>query len=245
MHLALDIGNTRTKTGLFRGEKLVEKQVWAHDSLAELTTYLEQAKAKRAIFCSVAEPNEALENVLRARFDASELTHETPLPFRNAYRTPHTLGKDRLAASAGAQALFPGTNCLVVDCGTCIKYELLRADSTYLGGNIAPGAAMRLRAMQHFTARLPQAPMQMPDQPLGDSTESALQNGALRGAALEIQGFVQLFGQQFDTLQVILTGGDAAFFEPFLSIENLTVEPDLTLFGLQHILTFNLKKAAS
>jgi type III pantothenate kinase len=245
MLLALDIGNTRTKIGLFQGEKLVEKRVWAHDSPAEWATFLEQTKAEKAIFCSVAEPNEALENALRTRFDTWELTHETPLPFRNAYRTPHTLGKDRLAASAGAQALFPGKNCLVVDCGTCIKYELLSADGTYLGGNIAPGAAMRLRAMHHFTARLPEAPMQMPDQPLGDSTESALQNGALRGAALEIQGFVQLFSQQLAPLQVVLTGGDAAFFAPFLNIKNLKTEPDLTLFGLRHILNFNLKKAAA
>ena len=95
---------------------------------------------------------------------------------------------------------------------------------------------MRIRAMHHFTARLPEVPMDMPADFTGHSTETALQNGALRGAVLEIEGFVQLFSARYGDLQVILTGGDAAFFQPLLSVGRLTVEPDLTLFGLNHIL---------
>jgi type III pantothenate kinase len=190
----------------------------------------------------VAEPDEALREGLAGHFHMLELTHLTPLPFENQYETPETLGKDRLAAVAGAHFLFPQKNCLVVDCGTCIKYDMLTAEGAYRGGNIAPGAQMRIAAMHHFTARLPEVEMKMPADFTGRSTKTALQNGALRGAALEIEGFVNLFEKKYDSLNVILTGGDAAFFQAYLDIKNLIPEPELTLFGLNHILNFNTKK---
>jgi type III pantothenate kinase len=93
--------------------------------------------------------------------------------------------------------------------------------------------------MEHFTARLPEAPMELPADFIGNSTQTALQNGGLRGAGLEMQGFVGLFEQQFAPLFTVLSGGDAAFFEPFIQSSNYTTEPDLTLYGLNYILNFN------
>jgi type III pantothenate kinase len=239
LNLTLDIGNTRTKSGLFEGNELVEQAIWADRTLAELLAFGNRTGVDRIIVASVAEPDEVLTGMLAKHFKVLELTHRTPLPFKNQYKTPETLGKDRLAGVAGAHFLFPQKNCLVVDCGTCIKYDMLTGDGVYHGGNIAPGARMRIQAMHHFTARLPEVEMRIPDVFTGFSTETALQNGALRGAVLEIQGFVQLFERQHGRLQVILTGGDAAFFQPQLGIENVIVEPDLTLFGLNHILQYN------
>lgn len=239
LNLALDIGNTRTKSGLFEGNELVEQAIWAHWTLADLYMSGNRAKVERIIVSSVAEPDGAMLEMLSKHFKVLELTHRTSLPFENRYKTPETLGKDRLAGVAGAHFLFPGKNCLVVDCGTCIKYDMLTGDGVYHGGNIAPGARMRIQAMHHFTARLPEVEMEMPNDFTGYSTETALQNGALRGAVLEIQGFARLFEQRHGTLQIILTGGDAAFFQAQLDIDNLIVEPDLTLFGLNHILLHN------
>lgn len=239
MNLALDIGNTRTKIGLFQGNELAEQAIWTDWTLGDLPAFGNRAGVDRVIVSSVAEPGEELRELLSDHFHVIELTHETPLPFENRYRTPKTLGKDRLASAAGAHALFPGKNCLAVDCGTCIKYDVLTADAVYHGGNIAPGALMRIKAMHHFTARLPEVSMTMPDDFTGVSTETALQNGALRGALLEIEGFVRLFENKYGPLQVILTGGDAVFFEPHLTIGALTIEPDLTLYGLNHILKHN------
>ncbi len=236
MNLALDIGNTRTKIGLFRGSDLVEQLVWADWTAAELEAYCDQAGVERVIFSSVADKEEVLFDLLADRFELRELNHETPLPFQNHYQTPKTLGKDRLAAVAGAQALYPATDCLVIDCGTCIKYDWLTMDGIYHGGNIAPGAHMRIQAMHHFTARLPEVPLEMPEDPVGKSTQTALQNGALRGALLEIQGFVQLFQAKSTRLQTLLTGGDAAFFARHLHLADWKVEPHLTLIGLNHIL---------
>lgn len=240
MNLVLDIGNTRTKTGLFEGNRLVEQAVWADCTLEELIAYGNQAGVDGVITASVALPDPATQQRLAEVFPiALELTYQTPLPFQNNYQTPETLGRDRLAAVAGAQALFPATNCLVIDCGTCIKYDFLDAQGVYAGGNIAPGAAMRIKAMHAFTARLPEVPMKMPDQSIGYSTETALQNGALLGAVMEIMGFVALFGKGARPLQVLLCGGDAEFFAPHLPVEGLNVEPYLTLHGLNHILQYN------
>ncbi|MEO6757812.1 MAG: type III pantothenate kinase [Saprospiraceae bacterium] len=241
MNLALDIGNTRTKLGLFRGSELVEQTVWTDWTGADLQAYCEQAGVERIAFASVAGSEEILFDLLADRFELRELTTETPLPFRNRYATPQTLGKDRLAAVAGAQALYPATDCLVIDCGTCIKYEWLTATGVYEGGNIAPGAKMRIQAMHHFTARLPEVPLELPVEEIGRSTQTALQNGALLGAILEIRGFVQLFRAKSPQLQVIITGGDAAFFAPHLEIDHLKVEPNLTLIGLNHLFTPRLQ----
>lgn len=240
MNLVLDIGNTRTKLGLFDGSRLVEQAIWEAWTLEELLSYGNQAGVDRVITASVALPDKAtVQNLTQAFPVVLELTYETPLPFQNNYRTPETLGRDRMAAIGGAQALFPGRNCLVVDCGTCIKYDLLTGGNTYAGGNIAPGAAMRIRAMHAFTARLPEVAFEMPEDVVGFSTETALQNGALRGAALEIMGFVGAFGERAKPLQVILTGGDAVFFQQYLRIPDLRVEPYLVLHGLNHILLYN------
>ncbi|MFN0034850.1 MAG: type III pantothenate kinase [Saprospiraceae bacterium] len=239
MNLVFDIGNTRRKTGLFNENRLVETKVVTNWPTADVLEYCNQAGVRRVILSSVAAPDESLNETLAQYFDFLEFTHQTTLPFKNRYATPQTLGRDRLAAVAGAQALMPRQNCLVVDCGTCIKYDMLTNAGEYLGGNISPGAQMRARAMREFTARLPEVEMQMPPNFIGHSTETALQNGAFRGAALEIDGFVELFHKRFTPLKLLLTGGDAAFFQPFLNVANLKIEPHLTLYGLNNILIFN------
>lgn len=239
MNLVLDIGNTRSKLGLFQGKNLLKKTVWTDWTNDELIAFGNLNGVQRIMLSSVAKPAGELLNTLQQHFAVVELTHDTPLPFVNAYTTPKTLGKDRLAAVAGAHALYGGENCLVVDCGTCIKYDLMRATGEYIGGNIAPGAQMRIQAMHHFTARLPEVEQHMPPNFWGHNTETALQNGALRGAALEVEGFYHLFSTHFAPLQLILTGGDAGFFQAYLTIHPIILEPDLTLIGLNHILEYH------
>lgn len=240
MNLVVDIGNTRLKMALFQYNILRDEETWTHWTPEDVVAYGWHNDVQRVILSSVAEADERLQEMLSDAFDFMELTHETPLPFQNLYRTPQTLGKDRLAAVAGAHTLYPGQSCMVVDCGTCIKYDVLTSDGRYLGGNIAPGLSMRIKAMHHFTARLPEVPMTMPPSDIGDSTETALQNGALMGAILEIKGFVERFEQQLgEPLTLLLAGGDADFVAIHLKQykPHLKSEPKLTLYGLHHILT--------
>ncbi|MEK7253655.1 MAG: type III pantothenate kinase, partial [Bacteroidota bacterium] len=155
MNLVLDIGNTRTKLGIFQGDKLTHREVWSELSIEALEGLAYNQKIENAIYSSTANVPPDAAAFLKKNFACLELTHETPLPIRLAYRSPQTLGKDRIAGAVGAFHHFPGKNCLIIDAGTCITFDVLDAQGTFLGGNIAPGVDMRLRAMHEFTARLP------------------------------------------------------------------------------------------
>lgn len=241
--LAIDIGNTRTKIGAFDGETLREQ--WAKDD-CPASTIAELARAFGAthfIVSSVVPVADDFWATLRETGAVLELHTDTPLPFRNAYATPQTLGKDRLAAVAGADALFRGKDCMIIDAGTCIKYELY-TEGTFRGGNIAPGLRMRTEAMAHYTARLPEVDTDIPSHYVGDSTVTALQNGAFLGAILEVMGFYRMFNLErtrTEPMQVILTGGDADFLLRYLSFEQQIKEPNLTLIGLNYILDWNIR----
>lgn len=242
MNLTIDIGNTRSKLGLFDDHQLVEKTIWSDYNLEEIISYATNHKVKNVILSTVGIPIEpSWKAKLENQFFYLQLDHQTPLPIKNAYGTPETLGKDRLAAVVGAQQLYPQENCLVIDAGTCITYDVLSAEGIYLGGNISPGLAMRFKAMHVFTARLPLVGTGEIKDPIGQSTETAMRNGGQLGTVLEVEGFIRLFSDQMGKLHVIFTGGDADFFAKVLKSE-IFVNPDLVLRGLNKILTYNAEQ---
>ena len=236
----IDIGNTRVKIGLFVKEQLIESVQFENSEQEKILAYLTNQKMKNIIFSTVIDPLPmAIGGFLKHHKSVLQLTHETPLPIRNSYNTPNTLGKDRLAAVLGAYALFPGANCLIIDSGTCITYDFLSADATYLGGNISPGWQMRLDAMAHFTNKLPRPEPQIPDLQIGNSTKSALQNGAYFGLLFEIEGYIQKVKEKYEPVNVLLTGGDADFFAKNVKSQ-IFVNQNLVLQGLNKILTYNV-----
>jgi type III pantothenate kinase len=236
MNLVIDIGNTRSKMAVFEGTTLLERWTWEKWSVEDLLGVLTNHRIQNLLLCSVGSDRATeLRPHLPVDLNFWELNAQTPLPFVNAYETPETLGKDRLAAVAGAWALSPGQNCLVVDAGTCVTYEVVRADGTYLGGNIAPGLKMRLRAMHEFTARLPLVEAEPLGNWIGASTRTAMLNGATLGLVHEVKGHWEAMQNNFGPTKVFLSGGDASAIARE-SVENWTVEPNLVLIGLNHIL---------
>jgi type III pantothenate kinase len=168
----------------------------------------------------------------------------TPVPLRNAYATPHTLGADRLAAAVGAAALRPGQNTLILDAGTALKVDLVTADGTYHGGSIGPGLHMRLRALHAFTGRLPLLDLPGPDATIplvGDSTTGSLLSGVVNGAVAEVTGLLGQYQAQHPGLGVLLTGGDAAFLAARLPAR-IFVVPELVLLGLNRILAYHVEE---
>jgi type III pantothenate kinase len=235
LNLAIDIGNTRTKWGLFENKELLRKGVAESGDTGAIEELLYNHPVKNSILSSVSEAAAALTAMLRDRTVFMELDSDTPLPIANRYATPKTLGKDRLAAAAGAWALFPGERCLVIDAGTCITCDILSEEGAFLGGNISPGIDMRLKAMHAFTARLPLAERATLGHWIGNSTETALQNGAQWGALWEISALTDHCAAEFGKIKVVLTGGDANFFVKNLKRE-IFAHPDLVLIGLNAIL---------
>ena len=136
-----------------------------------------------------------------------ELTSSTPMPLTIAYRTPGTLGADRVAAALGAHHLTGGSRPLLVsDIGTAVTYDYVDG-LCYVGGNIAPGIDLRLRALAAFTDALPAVSVQGGDLPLwGGTTAEAMRSGAVRGIAAELAYYHAAAGEG---ALAVLTGGSA------------------------------------
>lgn len=242
-NLVIDIGNNRTKLGLFENANLVAKEVLSADQQTKILEWLTNHQPKNTILSTVGQPLPVeLEQQIRTlSLYFIKLSQDTPLPIQSQYQTPETLGKDRIAAVIGASVHFPNEHCVIIDAGTCITYEVLHARKGYLGGNIAPGLYMRYKAMHEFTANLPLVENEEVLQTIGYSTKSALQNGGQLGCLYEIEGFVADMELKIGQLNVILTGGDADFFAKKMK-RKIFVHHNLVLEGLNKILSYNVEK---
>lgn len=234
LQYVLDAGNTRLKIGRFEGGNLVQVEALA---LADWQQYRLPFPANAAALASVSVPEAELEVWLREqgvervlRFDPS-----VPMPFASAYTSPETLGSDRKMLILGALSRFPACNRLLIGMGSCLTYDLLTAQDLHLGGDISPGMHMRWRAMHEFTARLPLVTEPEPLQAYGTNTLSALRSGVVQGMVAEIQGRIRQLEQEIPNLTIILTGGDAHFFEKQIN-SPIFAEPNLALYGLHALL---------
>jgi type III pantothenate kinase len=242
MNLVIDIGNTRTKMALFKAGELVDMLALPHNSRKDFSQYLEQKPGVKAcIISSVTQvPKWLLRKIKKSGVDPIYLDQHTPLPFRNNYLSKESLGYDRIASIAGACRLFPGKDVLVIDAGTAITYDLLTRQGEYIGGNISPGLSMRFRALNHFTSRLPLLEPGDTICLLGRNTEEAILNGVQNGIKFEMDSYARQLSNNYSELIVLLTGGDAHFFENLLK-KSIFVDSNLTLKGLNNILEYNAK----
>jgi type III pantothenate kinase len=240
MNLVIDIGNTRTKFSVCnRGDVLitvpVEEFLPSHIDVLKL----EYDGLNKVILCAVKDYSDALKNALHEKFDTFiELGADTPLPIENCYESKETLGKDRIAAIVGAYDLHPNTNILVIDAGTAITYDILTEDGKYLGGNISPGLEMRFKALNQFTGKLPKIEKTEFNKLYGKTTEQAIIAGVQNGTVFEVDATITSFKEFYNNLKVIITGGDAEFFDNKLK-NSFFVHFNLTSLGLNRILQHN------
>ena len=237
MNLVIDSGNSAAKVGIFDDQKLVEKLTFAVRD--ELKSFMARADYKNVIISSVKDDVELMTSWSAKAEKQFVLNPHLPLPVRNLYATPETLGMDRLAGVCGASQLFPRVSCLVIDAGTCITYDVLDNDKNYQGGSISPGLNMRFRAVHTFTAQLPLVSPKKAPKLIGDTTESSIQSGVVNGVLAEMEGIIRLYKEKFPGLRVILCGGDAGFFENQLKA-SIFASPELVLLGLNSILIHNV-----
>ena len=237
INIAIDFGNSSIKVGLFEGSKLLQKFVLKNAVGLGLII----SKPHQHII--VASVKENSENILQQSAAAGKkivLSAETPLPVQIKYDTPQSLGVDRIAAVCGAFQLFPNQDCLIIDMGTCINYELLDQSGNYLGGIISPGMNMRFQAMHTFTARLPLTQSAVWPQLVGKSTTACLQSGTMNGIMEEMKGVVEKLKVEYPALRVIICGGDASLFENQWK-PSIFAAPELVLVGLNRILSHNVE----
>lgn len=240
MNLVIDIGNTRTKFSVFnRGEVLITVPV--NEFLPEHIVVLqnEHPALKKVILSAVKDYTPELKLALQNKFEYFiELNENTPLPIENCYKTPETLGKDRIAAAVGGFDLYPDTNLLIIDAGTAITYDILNDKHQFLGGNISPGIEMRFKALHQFTGKLPLVKQQNFGKLYGTTTEEAIRAGVQNGVVFEIDKAIDTFKEFYKNLKVIITGGDAEFFDKKLK-NSFFVNFNLIALGLNRILEYN------
>ncbi|MCT4590800.1 MAG: type III pantothenate kinase [Carboxylicivirga sp.] len=240
MNLVIDRGNTQVKIGIFDQCQLIHSDYFNFLDEKIIKDLTKRFSITRIIVSTVVQErhNELIDNLAKVTSHIIELDSSTSLPFTWNYQTKSTMGKDRLAAVAGAIGLYPNTNLLVIDAGTAITYELINSKHEFLGGNISPGMTIRYKALNEFTSKLPLLSASDETPLIGQSTKEAIQAGVQNGVLFEIQGLINELSSQYPSIKTIITGGDAEFFARKLK-NPIFVHPNLVLIGLNRILEYN------
>lgn len=236
--IAIDIGNTGGKYGIFEEDALVSQGSFKEQE--GLPQEVASQTFDHAIIASVSGDAAKIQAGLSVSGSIVMLSAQTALPVSIDYKTPATLGADRIAVAVAAHYFFRGRNCLVIDAGTAITYDFIDERGHYQGGGIAPGIRMKFKALHNFTGRLPLVQGIHENFPLiGQTTQESLESGVLGGTVAEVEGIISAYRQKSDKLVVILCGGDAGFFESTVK-HPIFVIPELVLIGLQRILRHNV-----
>jgi len=240
MNLIIDIGNTSTKLAVFQRDKvLIAKTVEGFSLVIEVENLLKQfTEIKRGFVSSVGFLSEDELKTLEKRLPMTVLNSTLKLPFKVHYKTPNSLGADRLALMAAAATQYSGKNVLVIDAGSCITYDFIDSKKNYLGGAIAPGIQMRYKSLGDFTSSLPTLQKIVPKNSIGNSTDDSIHSGVINGVLYEIEGTVNEYQNKYPDLTVILTGGDADFLCKQLKI-SIFANSDFLLEGLNFLLEYN------
>ena len=162
------------------------------------------------------------------------LSSEMEMPFKTLYKTPKTLGADRLALVAGAVFGFPNKPALIIDVGTCITFDFVDSKKKYLGGSISPGLQMRLNALSNQTTALPLVRLSEPQDLIGDSTKESILSGVVNGTIKELDGTIDAYKMRYPETIVVITGGDASFFDKKLK-NSIFADEDILLKGMYFI----------
>lgn len=241
VNLVIDIGNTFAKIAIFNNRDLKDIRITERLNVEVIHDFIQPYQIDHAIVSSVKENADVYEKYLKTRCNFMRFTSTLSSSIDNQYKTPQTLGLDRLAAIIAAQALYPETNCLAIDAGTCITYDFVDSKRKYSGGVIAPGIRMRLKSMNAFTERLPLVEFDEEfNEAIGHDTRESLLAGALKGSVHEMHGFINDYFTKWQDLRVLMCGGDANFFVRQLKnsifARIIKPEPNLVLIGLNEVI---------
>lgn len=243
MNLIIDFGNTQIKVGIFDEKILKTFNYISYDDINQLIEVVNNFQIDKIGITNVREIPKEFEKYLGKKeiFIFSLNVNRSSLPIQIDYKTPLTLGNDRICNAVAANSIFPNNNVLIIDMGTCNKFDFITKDKRYLGGSISPGYKMRLDAMHQFTDQLPLLDPVIGKDIIGDSTANSMISGAYYGIIGEINFFIEQYKSHFNDLEVVLTGGFSTYFEKVLK-NDIFADPYLTLRGLNEILNFQEEK---
>jgi type III pantothenate kinase len=222
---------------LFDGKELIKNTALPDLDLSKVNLFVQNYTISSSILSSVKEINAEISGIVEV-YSAEVLSEKTPLPIINSYKTPLTLGKDRLAAVVGASVLYPRKDVLVFDAGTCLTIDFINSDKEYIGGRISPGIEMRYNALHTFTDKLPLIKSEKNALVIGNDTKTSIISGVQQGVLSEVEMIISDYKNKNNDTVFVVTGGDCFYFEKELK-NSIFANPNLVLIGLNEILDYN------
>jgi len=235
INYCIDAGNTQIKVACFKQDTFFSLQKFTFDELINNPKVIFEINQARSTILSSVLTKEKTNQLLALFSKVILLQHNHFSHLKMRYKTPETLGADRMCNAAYAIKKNKGKGALVVDVGTCIKFDFVNPDNEYIGGSISPGVGLRYKAMNDFTAKLPLLDKTTRTNLIGQSTEQSMHSGVINGIQSEITEMINQYQMKYDGLTTFMTGGDADLFDIPLK-NSIFVHENLTLEGLHIIL---------
>jgi type III pantothenate kinase len=236
--VAIDIGNTFVKLARFQQGKVLGFQRYANSQLHELFIELKSHSSIQLIGVSDVTGLSESWTELNEIAPVVCINARTPLPFQVNYKTPSTLGTDRVCLVAGAlKQLEQKQAALVIGMGTCITYDYITEEHSYVGGAISPGYQMRFDALHTLTKKLPLVHPNTKNTIVGADTNSSIESGVYQGIRFELEGRITDFLESNSTGKIFLTGGDAETFVGGLK-NSIFADNFLLLKGINEIVEY-------
>jgi type III pantothenate kinase len=231
----LDAGNTAIKVGLFRHEKIEAVKRFNKTDVTGIKSFLETEPSATLVLSSVLsrDNTDFMVNELNIDF---VIDRSSGLPIELDYRTPETLGFDRICNAIAIDKLSNTRFAVAIDFGTCIKFDLVEKNKAYLGGSIAPGLGLRYKSLNDYTDNLPLLSNKTAEDFVGKSTEESIRAGVIKGIKAEVNGLIREYEDCYPDLTFFVTGGDHTNFD-LQAKNNIFANENLTLIGIYTIYT--------
>jgi type III pantothenate kinase len=242
MILAVDVGNTRIKAAVFEDAIILEHFVFSKMELEKKIKNIlkKHEKLTHFVVSTVSDVEKQAFSPFEKLIKVHFVSNKDSFPFTNSYKTPQTLGIDRLVNAAGATLQFPNQNRLVIDAGTCVTYDFIDEYDNYLGGAISAGLQLRYAALHNFTAKLPLLEVSNPEHFVGNSTSESIHSGVVNGLVYEIDGFIEDYKALHSKFIIILTGGDTVFLAKRLK-NTIFANSNFLLESLNQLFQYKIK----
>jgi type III pantothenate kinase len=232
INLLIDIGNSSVKASYAIGSSLEEVIRYdGEDVLGFIATLAKSREVEVIVISTVRREGALFFKELESKCNKLIVVDSTTdLPVINRYKSPETLGSDRILSAVAVGYIFPGRDAMIFDFGTALTIDFVSGKGEYLGGNISLGLRGRFRALNSYTQRLPllDNPSDIVD--VGGTTKEAIESGVVLGLIFEVSGYIKEYPNHI----YIFTGGDAIYFAEKLK-SSIFVVYNLVLMGLARV----------
>lgn len=247
MLLAIDIGNTNIKAGIFDRQKLLDHFIASNFS--EIISSLGSCNITAASISSVVpEKTKLIYEGVKSSFDCKPfiITNNVKFNLKVKYKTPETLGIDRLCSVEGAllsyENLDTGTYLITIDFGTATTINIVKYPKLFIGGLISPGIKTLFHSLNKQTSQLPELTIDKYKSLIGDDTLTSIASGVVNSTIGLIDKTIKFLLEFSDCKEVIVyaTGGMAEKLQSYLE-QDVVYDKHLVLRGISAIYDLNKK----